>query len=136
FDDMKDGAVICNAGHSDCELNLADLDQRTRSKREVRPNMMEHTLRNERRLYLLAQGGLVNLAAAEGNPSEVMDLSFANQFLGLLRLVREAHLLEKRVYDLTDEQDQEMARFKLETMGVHIDHWTQEQRRYATNYIA
>jgi adenosylhomocysteinase len=136
FDKMKDSAVLCNAGHSDCELNLADLDQRTKSKREVRPNMIEHTLRNERRLYLLAEGGLVNLAAAEGNSSEVMDLSFANQFLGLLRLVREAHLLEKRVYDLTDEQDQEIARVKLDTMGVHIDHWTEEQSRYATNYIA
>ena len=86
FEVMKDGAVICNTGHYDCEINIPDLESLAKSKRTIRPNCEEYTLKNGRRVYLLAQGRLVNLAAAEGHPSEVMDMSFANQFLGMVKL--------------------------------------------------
>ena len=86
---MKDGAIVCNTGHYDCEINLEDLEGLKKSKREVRANNEEYTLKNGNRIYVLAQGRLVNLAAAEGHPSEVMDMSFANQFLSLVRLAQE-----------------------------------------------
>jgi adenosylhomocysteinase len=136
FRSMKDGAVVCNTGHYDCEVNLADLEKLTRSSREIRPNNDEHTLEDGRRIYVLAKGRLVNLAAAEGHPSEVMDMSFANQFLALCRLTRRAGTLEPKVYELPPEQDQELARLKLGTLGITIDELTEEQRRYAEDYSA
>ncbi len=136
FDVMRDGALVCNTGHYDCEINLVDLDARTKGKREIRANNEEYTLRDGRRVYVLGQGRLINLAAAEGHPSEVMDMSFANQFLGLLKLAREGRSLEKRVYELPPEQDQEIARTKLKTMGLAIDALTPEQVKYATDYSA
>ena len=85
FDSMKDGALVCNTGHYDCEINLVDLEARAKGKREIRANNEEYVLKDGRRIYVLGQGRLVNLAAAEGHPSEVMDMSFANQFLALLQ---------------------------------------------------
>jgi adenosylhomocysteinase len=136
FDSLKDGALVCNTGHYDCEINLVDLEARARGKREIRANNEEYTLKDGRRVYVLGQGRLINLAAAEGHPSEVMDMSFANQFLGLLKLAREGRSLEKRVYELPPEQDQEIARTKLGTMGIGIDALTPEQKKYATDYSA
>ncbi len=136
FEKMKDGAIVCNTGHYDCEINIPDLESLAKSKRTVRPNCEEYTLKNGRRIYLLAQGRLVNLAAAEGHPSEVMDMSFANQFLSQLRIVREADKLEKRVYDIPQEQDKEIAAVKLATMGITIDKLTEDQIKYATDYMA
>jgi adenosylhomocysteinase len=136
LDAMKDGAILANAGHSDCEINLSDLRARTVSTRDVRPAVREHLLAGGKRLLLLSDGGLVNLAAAEGNPSEVMDLSFANQFMGLLRLVESRGSLAPGVHDLTDEQDQTIARLKLRLMGVELDELTADQRDYANDFNA
>lgn len=136
FEKMKDGAVVCNTGHYDCELNLEDLDSLAQGVTEIRANNEEYKLKNGRRIYVLGKGRLVNLVAAEGHPSEVMDMSFANQFLALLHLSREGKNMEKKVYVLPWEQDQEIARIKLETMGIEIDKLTKEQESYTTDYAA
>ncbi len=136
FERMRDGALLSNTGHYDCEINLPELEKLAESKREIRPNTEEYRLRNGRRLYLLAQGRLVNLAAAEGHPSEVMDMSFANQFLSLIRLAKEGRGLSPAVHDIPREQDEEIARVKLATMGLEIDRLTDEQRAYETDYAA
>ncbi len=136
FDSLKDGALVCNTGHYDCEINLVELEARAKAKREVRANNEEYTLRDGRRVYVLGQGRLINLAAAEGHPSEVMDMSFANQFLGLCKLAREGRSMEHKVYELPPEQDQEIALIKLHAMGIDIDRLTPEQQSYATDYSA
>ncbi|MCX6641519.1 MAG: adenosylhomocysteinase [bacterium] len=136
FEKMKDGAIVCNTGHYDCEINIPDLEKITKSKRTIRPNCEEYTLKNGRRIYLLAQGRLVNLAAAEGHPSEVMDMSFANQFLSQLRLVKEGKKFKNEVYSIPEEQDQRIATVKLSTMGIKIDKLTKEQISYADDYLA
>jgi adenosylhomocysteinase len=136
FDVMKDGAIICNTGHYDCEINIGDLEARAKGKRTIRANNEEYTMKDGRRIYLLAQGRLVNLAAAEGHPSEVMDMSFANQYLALCRLAKEGRKLEKKVYELPKELDQELAGLKLKTMGVSIDTLTPEQIAYHSDYSA
>ncbi len=136
FETMKDGAIISNTGHYDVEINIGDLEKLAKNKREIRPNNEEYLLKDGRRIYLLAQGRLVNLAAAEGHPSEVMDMSFANQFLALCRLAKDGKTLEKKVYELPKELDQELARIKLGTIGVKIDTLTDEQKRYAADYSA
>ncbi len=136
FEMMKDGAIVCNTGHYDCELNLQDLASLTESIREVRPNNEEYRLKNGKRIYVLAKGRLVNLAAAEGHPSEVMDMSFANQFLALLYLSQNGKNLDKNVYDVSREQDQEIAAIKLSTMGISIDSLTEEQKKYAKDFTA
>jgi len=136
FEKMKDGAIICNTGHYDCELNLKHLKELAIKVREVRPNNEEYTLKDGKRIYLLAKGRLVNLAGAEGHPSEVMDMSFANQFLSLLRCSREGKKLEVKVHDVPVEQDQELARLKLKTMGIEIDTLTQDQEQYRDDYTA
>lgn len=136
FDVMKDGAIICNTGHYDCEINIGDLEARSKGKRTIRPNCEEYTMKDGRRIYLLAQGRLVNLAAAEGHPSEVMDMSFANQYLALCRLAKEGRKLDKKVYELPKELDQELALLKLTTMGMKIDTLTPEQISYASDYSA
>ena len=114
---MKDGAIVCNTGHYDCEINLGDLEARAKGKREIRPTNEEYTLKDGRRIYVLAQGRLVNLAAAEGHPSEVMDMSFANQYLALCKLASDGKSMKPGVYELPPEQDQELARIKLATRG-------------------
>jgi adenosylhomocysteinase len=136
FASMKDGAIVSNTGHYDVELNLKDLEALAKGKREIRPNNEEYTLKDGRRIYVLAQGRLVNLAAAEGHPSEVMDMSFANQFFALCKLAAEGKTLGKTVFELPKAQDQELARLKLQTMGVSIDALTDEQTHYATDYSA
>ena len=136
FDSMKDGVLVCNTGHYDCEINLPELEGRAKGRREVRANNDEYTLADGRRIYVIGQGRLVNLAAAEGHPSEVMDMSFANQFLGLLKLAREGGSMQKKVYELPPEQDQEIAFTKLRTMGIGIDALTPEQIKYASDYSA
>ncbi|MBS4027940.1 MAG: adenosylhomocysteinase [Ignavibacteriales bacterium] len=139
FEKMKDGAIICNTGHYDCEINIPDLESLKKSKRTVRNDNEEYVLKNGNRVYLLAQGRLVNLAAAEGHPSEVMDMSFANQFLSQLRLVnahKKGTKLENTVHDISNQQDQELASLKLKTMGHSIDTLTKEQIAYASDYSA
>jgi adenosylhomocysteinase len=139
FKVMKDGAIVCNTGHYDCEINIPQLKKLTKRVREVRKDNEEFTLKNGRHIYLLAQGRLVNLAAAEGHPSEVMDMSFANQFMSQLRLVemyKKGQWLEQKVYDIPVQQDQEIAALKLKTMGYSIDALTAQQQAYIKDYSA
>ena len=136
FEKMKEGAVVCNTGHYDIEINLKDLEAMAESKREVRASNEEYTLNDGRKIFVLAQGRLVNLAAAEGHPSEVMDMSFANQFMGMRFLMENRGELEKRVYDVPTEQDREIATLKLETMGIGIGALTEDQIRYQTDYAS
>jgi adenosylhomocysteinase len=139
FKSMKDGAIVCNTGHYDCEINIPQLKKLTKRVREVRKDNEEYRLRNGRRIYVLAQGRLVNLAAAEGHPSEVMDMSFANQFMSQLRLVdmyKKGQWLEQKVYDIPVEQDQQIAALKLKTMGYRIDSLTPQQEAYIKDYSA
>ena len=136
FDSMKDGALVCNTGHYDCEINLTDLEARAKSKREIRKDNEEYVMKDGRRIYVLGQGRLINLAAAEGHPSEVMDMSFANQFMGMLKLAQEGKSLAKTVHELPKSLDQEIATTKLQTMGINIDKLTSEQASYANDYSA
>ena len=133
---MKDGAVVCNTGHYDVEINIPELEQVATSHREIRLNNDEYTKADGKKIYLLCRGRLVNLAGAEGHPSEVMDMSFANQFMSMLRMKNEGAYMEKKVYDISEEQDQEIALLKLGTMGKSIDKLTPEQVVYATDYSA
>ncbi|MCB9793530.1 MAG: adenosylhomocysteinase [Alphaproteobacteria bacterium] len=135
FDVMRDGAIICNTGHYDCEINIPELEARAESKRTIRDNCEEYVMPDGRRIYLLGQGRLINLAAAEGHPSEVMDMSFANQFLSMIFMAENGGQLENTVYDIPVEQDEELAGIKLRTMGLAIDALTQEQIDYADNYL-
>jgi len=137
FESMRDGAIVCNTGHYDCEINIGELEEISVKKRTIRQNCEEYTLKNGNRIYVLAEGRLVNLAAAEGHPSEVMDMSFANQFLCHVKLVeahRAGHKLPVEVIDIPVEQDEYIAELKLKTMGLSVDILTQEQIDYATNY--
>ena len=136
FASMKDGAIISNTGHYDCEINIEDLTSLASSQRTIRDNNVEYTLSDGRKLFLLADGRLVNLAAAEGHPSEVMDMSFANQYLALCRLAKEGTELNPIVYDITKEQDQDLATTKLSTLGFEIDDLTEEQIEYLDDYNA
>jgi adenosylhomocysteinase len=139
FKSMKDGAIVCNTGHYDCEVNLVELGKLTKKKREIRMNNEEYTLKDGKRLFVLAQGRLVNLAAAEGHPSEVMDMSFANQFMSQLRLVelhKKGVRLENDVHDIPPVQDLEIASVKLATQGIKIDTLTPEQVTYMDDYAA
>ena len=130
FEVMKDGAILCNAGHFDIEIDLKSLRSMAQGTREVRPDVEEFTLAGDRRIYVLAEGRLVNLAAAEGHPASVMDMSFANQAMSVEWIVKNAATLEKRVYDVPVAIDEEVARLKLEAMGVRIDDLTAEQHAY------
>ena len=134
FDSMKDGAIISNTGHYDCEINIEDLQELSSSVRTIRDNNDEYTLSDGRKIFLLADGRLVNLAAAEGHPSEVMDMSFANQYLALCRLAKEGNSLDSIVYDISFEQDQGLAKTKLETLGFDIDVLTADQIAYLSDY--
>jgi adenosylhomocysteinase len=134
FAAMRDGAIVCNTGHYDCELNLGDLKELAVSSREMRDNCVEYTLENGNRIYVLADGRLVNLAAAEGHPSEVMDMSFANQFQAMMMLAEQGADLANGVHELPVELDQEIAKIKLDSMGLGLDELTPEQVAYATDY--
>ena len=130
--------MVCNTGHYDVELNLEELAELSKETSQVRANNRKYLLKNGKTIYVLADGRLVNLAAAEGHPSEVMDMSFANQFNAHLKLVQ-AHQkgdrLENTVIDLPEALDQEIASVKLETMGISIDKLTDEQTVYATDLL-
>lgn len=130
---MRDGAILANSGHFNVEISLKDLEELSVSKRIVRQNLGEYTLKDGRRLYLLAEGRLVNLAAAEGHPSEVMDMSFANQALCVEHLVK-AERMPPRVYLVPKEIDEAVARLKLEAMGIAIDELTDEQKKYLATW--
>ncbi len=136
FSSMKDGAIISNTGHYDCEINIEDLKSQASSARTIRDNNVEYTMKDGRKIFLLADGRLVNLAAAEGHPSEVMDMSFANQYLALCRLAKEGSEMQPIVYDITTEQDQGLAVTKLATLGFSIDSLTNDQTAYLDDYNA
>lgn len=134
FEVMPDGAIVANTGHFNVEIDIPALEELAVRKRRVRDYVDEYTLADGRRIYLLAEGRLVNLAAAEGHPAAVMDMSFANQALSAEYIVREHAGLEKRVYVVPKHIDDEIARLKLETMGVAIDTLTEEQARYLASW--
>tara|TARA_B100000767_G_scaffold130267_1_gene123714 strand:- start:1306 stop:2571 length:1266 start_codon:yes stop_codon:yes gene_type:complete len=136
FASMKEGAIISNTGHYDCEINIGQLQEMSVSNRTIRENNIEYTLSDGRRIFILADGRLVNLAAAEGHPSEVMDMSFANQYLALCRLAEEGESLGPVVYDISLEQDQGLAKTKLATLGFQIDVLTTDQVAYLSDYTA
>jgi adenosylhomocysteinase len=130
---MKDGAILANSGHFNVEISLKDLEGLATSKRNLRTNLDEYVLKDGRRLYLLADGRLVNLAAAEGHPSEVMDMSFANQALSVEYLVKTERMVP-RVYAVPKEIDERIARLKLAAMNIRIDKLTTEQKKYLTTW--
>jgi adenosylhomocysteinase len=134
FEVMKSGAIIANSGHFNVEINIPALESIAVSKRLVRPFVEEYTLKDGRRIFILGEGRLINLAAAEGHPASVMDMSFANQALSLEYLVKNADKLEKRVYSVPDTIDKEIARLKLSAMGVTIDDLTNEQVHYLNSW--
>ncbi len=134
FEVMKDGALLANAGHFNVEINLEALETMATAKRQVREFVDEYTLPDGRRLYVLAEGRLVNLVAAEGHPASVMDMSFANQALSVEYLVRHARELEPQVYPVPRELDEQVARLKLQAMGIAIDTLTPEQQAYLSTW--
>ena len=134
FDVMKDGAILANSGHFNSEINLKALDEMATGVRQVRPSVQEYKLADARRLFVLGEGRLINLAAAEGHPAAVMDMSFANQALCAEYIAKNAKQLEHRVYDVPVEIDTEVARLKLHAMGIAIDSLTDEQRRYLSSW--
>ena len=134
FSRMKSGAIVANSGHFDVEINKGDLDEITAETFEARPFVEGHRTKDGREIFLLADGRLVNLAAAEGHPAAVMDMSFANQALAAEFMVRNHDSLEKRVYPVPDEIDREIARLKLESRGVEIDDLTDIQQKYLASW--
>ncbi len=134
FQVMKDGAVVANSGHFDIEIDIPALREMSQSVRRVRPMVDEFTLHDGRRIYLLGEGRLVNLAAAEGHPASVMDMSFANQALTAVYLAENGRSLQNRVYTVPREIDEEVARLKLASMGLGIDTLTPEQEKYLADY--
>jgi adenosylhomocysteinase len=134
FSVMKDGAIICNTGHFNVEINIEGLQEMSRAKRIIRDYVEEYTLKNGRRIYLLGEGRLINLAAAEGHPSAVMDMSFANQALCAEYMVKNAKKLEKTVYSVPEKIDKEISRLKLKAMGIKIDTLTPEQKKYLKSW--
>lgn len=134
YEAMRDGAVLCNAGHFDVECDLAALRELTVQRRQVRPHVEQHVLADGRRVNLLAEGRVVNLAAAEGNPAAVMDMSFANQALAAEHLVKAAGTLEPRVHGVPREIDDEIARLTLAALGVEIDALTDAQQEYLRSW--
>jgi adenosylhomocysteinase len=131
---MKDGAIICNSGHFDAEINKAALDKITKNSRELRRFCVEHALRNGKRLILLAEGRLVNLAAAEGHPAMVMDMSFANQAVAAEYILKNRGKLQNRVYKVPEDLDKRIAAVKLQTLGIKIDKLTPEQAAYISSW--
>jgi adenosylhomocysteinase len=131
---MKDGAILCNTGHFNVEIEIPALRSLASETRQAREFVEEYTLEDGRRLYLIADGRLVNLSAAEGHPATVMDMSFANQALSAEYAVTNAGSLERKVYPVPQEIDEEIARLKLETMGVTIDALTEDQARYLASW--
>lgn len=134
FNQMRDGAVMCNSGHFNVEIDIPALEKMAISHRELRPFVEEYTMRDGRKLHLLGEGRLINLAAAEGHPAVVMDMSFANQALSCEHLVKHSGKLEKRVYPVPEELDSQIAHLKLESLGTKIDKLTPEQEQYLASW--
>jgi adenosylhomocysteinase len=134
FEQMKDGAIVCNSGHFNVELDIEGLQAISTGRRKIREFVEEYTLPSGRRINLLGDGRLINLAAAEGHPSSVMDMSFANQALSAEYIVKNRGKLENRVYDVPRELDQDIARLKLEAMGLQIDRLTSQQQEYLESW--
>ncbi|WP_322509018.1 adenosylhomocysteinase [Anaerolinea sp.] len=134
FELMKDGAIVANSGHFNVEINIPALEELSQGKRLVRPFVEEYTLKDDRRIYLLGEGRLINLASAEGHPASVMDMSFANQALSVEYMLKHHAELEKKVYSVPEVIDQEIARLKLESMGIEIDTLTPEQIQYLNSW--
>jgi adenosylhomocysteinase len=131
---MKDGAILANAGHFNVEISIPGIEKQSTGKKKVSDSTMQYTLKSGRRVYLLGEGRLVNLAAAEGHPSEVMDMSFANQFLAVLKLAQQGQTMKPLVYNIDRAQDQEIALAKLQSMGVEIDALTPAQKAYLDGF--
>ena len=131
---MKDGAFVANAGHFDWEVNVAGLKEHTTEIKQIRPNLQEFKLDNGKSIYVFAEGRLVNLVAAEGHPASVMDMSFANQALGIEFLVKNYGKLENKLYTLPHEVDVKIAELKLQSMGIEIDSLTEEQEEYLNSW--
>lgn len=131
---MKDGSIVCNTGHFNVEIDIQSLNKMSKARRIMRDYVEEYTLKNGKRIYLLGEGRLINLAAAEGHPSAVMDMSFANQALCSEYMVKNARKLEKKVYSVPEKIDKEIARLKLKAMGIRIDTLTPEQRKYLKSW--
>jgi adenosylhomocysteinase len=134
FEIMKDGAIVANSGHFNVELNIPALEEMAEEKRLVRPFVEQYILDDDRRINLLGEGRLINLASAEGHPASVMDMSFANQALSLEHMVKNAESLERRVYGVPEEIDRDIARLKLDAMAVEIDILTKEQISYLNSW--
>jgi adenosylhomocysteinase len=134
FEAMKDGVIIANSGHFNVEINIPALEKMSKEKRLVRPFVEQYVLADDRRINLLGEGRLINLAAAEGHPASVMDMSFANQALSVEYMVKNADKLEKKVYSVPAEIDREIARLKLDAMGVEIDKLTPAQEKYLNSW--
>lgn len=134
FEVMKDGAIVANSGHFNVEINIPALDEMSADKRLVRPFVEAYTLPDGRVIHILGEGRLINLAAAEGHPASVMDMSFANQSLGAEYMVKHADELEQKVYGVPEDIDREIARLKLETMKISIDTLTEEQIKYLNSW--
>lgn len=131
---MKDGAIVSNSGHFNVEIDIDGLEKVSKRKRLIREFVDEYTLKNGKRVNLLGEGRLINLAAAEGHPSSVMDMSFANQALGAEFMIKQGKRLEKKVYPVPEKIDKEIARLKLEAMGIKIDKLTKEQEKYLASW--
>jgi adenosylhomocysteinase len=131
---MKNGAILANAGHFNVEISIDALDRNSLGKKNINEHTTQYELYNGNKVYLIGEGRLVNLAAAEGHPSEVMDMSFANQFMSVLRLAQNKSKMEPMVYDIEKSQDQEIALAKLTSMGVKIDKLTNEQKIYVQGF--
>ena len=134
FEMMKDGAIVANSGHFNVEINIPALEEMAVAKRLVRPFVEQYEMKDGRLIHILAEGRLINLASAEGHPASVMDMSFANQALGVEYLIKNSKKLEKKVYGVPEEIDREIARLKLSAMGVLIDALTPEQIKYLNSW--
>jgi len=131
---MKDGAIVSNAGHFNVEIDIPALKKLSKAKKRIRDFVDEHILRDGRKIYLLGEGRLINLAAAEGHPAQVMDMSFANQALSAEYLVKYHARLKKDVYKVPEALDKKIARIKLKSLGIKIDNLTKEQKTYLSSW--
>jgi len=131
---MKDGAILANAGHFNVEISIPDIEKQTVHQNKINENIMQYVLKNGSKIYLLGEGRLVNLAAAEGHPSEVMDMSFANQFLSVIKLAKQGDTMKPLVYDIDRSQDQDIALAKLQSMNIVIDSLTPPQKVYLEGF--
>jgi len=134
FERMKDGAVVANSGHFNVEIDIPTLEKMSSAHRPARPFVEEYAMKDGRRIYLLGEGRLINLASAEGHPAAVMDMSFANQALSAEHLVKHASELERKVYPVPEAIDRYIAKLKLESMGIHADRLTPEQEQYLASW--